>query len=151
MRKFMDFHDTKFALVPAGTNSPAPGLLGTTAINCLGFGRARFAFLLGLAGTGATFSSGIIMAATNSGMSGNTTSITALPPVIMVTGQFSSILVVDCALPQSAGTGSVSAWSWLCVTSASVVVSSIPVIAIVDLYNAVSHAPSNTPGLIITI
>lgn len=151
MRKFMDFHDTKFALVPAGTASPGPALCGTTAISCLGFGRARFAFLLGRAGNGATFSGGIIMAATNSGISGNTTSITALPPVLIAAEQFSSILIVDCALPQSAGTGSVSAWSWLCVTSASIYVSSIPVIAIVDLYNAVSHAPSNTPGLIITV
>lgn len=150
MRKFMDFHDTKVILQPI-TGSPVPGVLATTAISALGFGRARFCFVLGKAGAGASFTSGIILAATNSGISGNTTVITALPTVILAAEGQSSVMVVDVALPQSAGTGSVSAWSWLCITSASVAVSSCPVVCIVDLYNAVSHAPSNTPGLIITI
>jgi len=130
MRKFTDFHETKWALVPAGTNSPAPGLLITTSISCYGYGRAKFTFILGQGGTGATFSSACIMQATASGAAYS--HITTVAPCIAA-ALGSSVLIYDIPLQGS--------YSWLLVSSASVVVSSWPVMCLVDLYDCYVHPP----------
>jgi hypothetical protein len=149
MRRFHDIHDTKqvFNVSSMSTGSPQAGLLATTSINAAGFGRARFVFSLGSAGAGASFTSGVIMAATGSGAAYST--ITALPPI--TTGSFSlgGLLVADVPIPvNAAGT----AYSWLIVSSASVINGSMAVHGIVDLYNSYIHPPASlTPTVRILI
>jgi hypothetical protein len=145
MRKFTDFHETKWALVPSSTCSPSPTLLLTTSISAYGYGRAKFTFLLGQGGTGATFTSGLIMMATASGAAYS--SVTAVQACI-AGALGSSILEYDIPIvANSAGT----AYSWLLVSSASVVVSSWPVMAIVDLYNCYIHPPVSSAQMNVVV
>jgi hypothetical protein len=140
MRKYYDFHETKWALKPVGTNSPAPQLFSTTSISAYGFGRAKFTFLLGDPGTGASFTNAIIMKATASGATYET--VTALPSMVAAAASTSVgyMMVVDFPLGANA---SGTAYSWLLVSSASISVSSWPLFAIVDLYNCYIHPPTN--------
>ena len=135
MRKFTDFHETKWALVPSSTCSPSPTVLLTTSISAYGYGRAKFTFLLGAGGTGAIFTSGVIMMATASG--GVYSAVTAVGSCLAA-ALGSSILVYD--IPIVANTAG-TAYSWLLVSNASVSLSSWPVMAIVDLYNCYIHPP----------
>jgi hypothetical protein len=149
MRKFKDFHDTKwcFSDTSASGGSNLPGVLSTTTISCAGYGRARFIFQLGLPTAGATFSSGIIMQATGSGATYY--AITALPSISAASMAAGGLMVVDIPLGRGTGGGSNS---WLLVSSASRCVGSWIVQGIVDLYDCYKHPPvANTPTVLITI
>ena len=148
MRKYLDYHETQWALKPVGTNSPSPQVFSTTSICAAGFGRAKFTFLLGDPGTGATFSSAAIMMATRSGAAYS--NVTTLSALVADANSTSSgyIIVVDMPIyNNTAGT----AYSWLVVSSASIVVSSWPLMAIVDLYDCYIHPSTNYDGHLSTV
>ena len=150
MRKFMDYHDTKsvFSGTSASGGSNLPGILSTTTISCVGYGRARFVFQLGLATAGATFSSGLIMEATASGAAYQL--ITALPSISVASAGEGCLMVVDIPLGNRTNGGSNT---WLLVSSASRCVGSWIVQGIVDLYNAYQkpNVATVTPTVNITI
>jgi hypothetical protein len=150
MRKFMDYHDTKwvFSDTSASGGSNLPGVLSTTTISCMGYGRARFVFQLGLPTAGATFSSGVIMEATGSGAAYQ--AVTALPSISAASMAAGGLMVVDIALGNRTNGGSNT---WLLVSSASRCVGSWIVQGIVDLYNAYQkpNVATVTPTVNITI
>lgn len=146
MRKFMDYCDTRVAFSISTTAATAgSGLLGTTAISCAGFGRARFTFVLGygLAANPATFT-GQIYCGTGSG--DIVTPITSLGTY--TGGLHSGIVIVDVPITHNAAG---TAYSWLCASSCSVIGSAWNVQGIVDLYQGYRHPDSATPWAIITM
>lgn len=145
MRKFMDYHNTMSCLgTTTAQLSSGSGAIASTALNMYGFGRARFAFVLGTPGAGgATFSASIYC---------GTSSLAILTPITSFAAAGaagSGVLVVDTIISANA---SGTCNSWMCVSNASVGVTAWDVMGIVDLYNCYIHPPTPVSALqVITI